>query len=70
MNVLVTAFQMHEASGDVLDVCKCTGKVLPDSKYAQILPLIKELEEECDQLLVDLQLDFHHGTTKTHTAIS
>ena len=70
MNVLVTAAQIHEASSDVLDVCNCTGKILPDSKYAQILPLVKELEESCDQLLVDLQLDLFHGTTKAHRAIS
>ena len=69
-NVLVTAAQIHEASSDVLDICNCTSQVLPDSQYACILSQVKELEESCDQLLVALQLDLFHGTSKTHRVIS
>jgi hypothetical protein len=49
---------MHDASSDLLDV------IQSDPTLKDCIPLSQGIEELCDSLLVNLQLDYFHGKAK------
>tara|TARA_B100001250_G_scaffold246970_1_gene212320 strand:+ start:3143 stop:3337 length:195 start_codon:yes stop_codon:yes gene_type:complete len=55
---LSTAAVMHDASSDLLDV------IQSDPTLKDCIPLSQGIEELCDSLLVNLQLDYFHGKAK------